>query len=78
MKEKPLSRKEAVAKTLEDVGMALKIVLDFLETDEVNLKDIEVQRKVPEFPWDARDQTITEIMVSLEGLRNRIKRIEGW
>jgi hypothetical protein len=78
MKEKPLSRNEAVAKTLEDVGTALKIVLDFLETDEVNLKDMEVQSKVPEFPWDARDQTITEIMVSLEGLRNRINRIEGW
>jgi hypothetical protein len=78
MKEKPLSRKEAVAKTLEDVGTTLKIVLDFLETDEVNLKDMEVQRKVPEFPWSARDQAITEIMVSLEGLRNRIKRIEGW
>jgi hypothetical protein len=60
------------------VGTALKIVLDFLETDEVNLKDMEVQSKVPEFPWDARDQTITEIMVSLEGLRNRINRIEGW
>jgi hypothetical protein len=78
MKEKPLSRKEAVAKTLEDVGTTLKIVLDFLESDEVNLKDMEVQSKVPEFPWDARDQTITEIMVSLEGLRNRINRIEGW
>ncbi len=78
MKEKPLSRKEAVAKTLEDVGTALKIVLDFLETDEANLKDMEVQRKVPEFPWDARDQAITEITFSLEGLRNRIKRIEGW
>jgi hypothetical protein len=78
MKEKPLSRKEAVAKTLEDVGTALKIVLDFLETDEVNLKDMEVQRKVPEFPWDARDQAVTEIMVTLEGLRNRIKCIEGW
>ena len=78
MKEKPLSRKEAVAKTLEDVGAALKIVLDFLETDEVNLSDMEVQRKVSEFPWGARDQAITEIMVSLEGLRNRIKRIEGW
>jgi hypothetical protein len=77
MKEKPLSRKEAVAKTLEDVGTALKIVLDFLETDEVNLRNMEVQRKVPEFPWDARDHTITEIMVTLEGLRNRIKRIEG-
>ena len=78
MKEKPLSRIQAVAKTLEDVGTTLKIVLDFLETDEVNLKDMEVQSKVPEFPWDARDQTITEIMVSLEGLRNRINRIEGW
>jgi hypothetical protein len=78
MKEKPLGRKEAVAKTLEDVGTALKIVLDFLETDEVNLKDVEVQRKVPEFPWGARDQAITEITVSLEGLRNRMKRIEGW
>jgi hypothetical protein len=78
MKEKPLSRKEAAAKTLEDVGTALKIVLDFLETDEVNLKDMEVQSKVPAFPWDTRDQTITEIMVSLEGLRNRINRIEGW
>ncbi len=78
MKEKPLSRKEAVAKTLEDVGTALKVVLDFLEADEVNLKAMEVQRKVPEFPWGARDQAITEIMVSLEGLRNRIKRIEGW
>jgi hypothetical protein len=78
MKEKPLSRKEAVAKTLEDVGTALKIVLNFLETDEINLKDMEVQRKVPEFPWDARDQAITEITVSLEGLRNRIKRVEGW
>jgi hypothetical protein len=77
MKEKPLSRKEAVAKTLEDVGTALKIVLDFLETDEANLKDMEVQRKVPEFPWDARDQAITEITFSLEGLRNRIKHIEG-
>jgi hypothetical protein len=78
MKEKPLSRIQAVAKTLEDVGTTLKIVLDFLETDEVNLKDMEVQSKVPEFPWDARDRTITEIMVSLEGLRNRINRIEGW
>ena len=78
MKEKPLSRKQAAAKTLEDVGTTLKIVLDFLETDEVNLKDMEVQSKVPEFPWDARDRTITELMVSLEGLRNRINRIEGW
>jgi hypothetical protein len=78
MKEKPLGRKEAVAKTLEDIGAAVEIVLDFLETDEVNLRDVEVQRKVPEFPWAARDQAITEIMVSLEGLRNRIKRIEGW
>ena len=77
MKEKPLSRKEAVAKTLEDVGTALRIVLDFLETDEINLENMEVQRKVPEFPWSARDQAITEIMVSLEGLRNRTKRIEG-
>jgi hypothetical protein len=77
MKEKPLSRKEAVAKTLEDVGTALKMVLDFLETDEANLNDMEVQRKVPEFPWDARDQAITEITVCLEGLRNRIKHIEG-
>jgi hypothetical protein len=75
VKEKPLSRQEAVARTLEDAGAALETVLNFLELDDANLKDMGVQRKVAQFPWDARDQAITEIMFTLEGLRNRIERI---
>jgi hypothetical protein len=36
-----------------------------------------VQKKVAEFPWDARDSAVTEMMFAVEGLRNRIRLIEG-
>jgi hypothetical protein len=35
-----------------------------------------VQKKVAEFPWDARDSAVTEMMFAVEGLRNRIRLIE--
>jgi hypothetical protein len=72
-----MSREEAVARTLEDMGETLKIVLDFLGSDSEHLKDMGVQKKVAEFPWDARDSAITEMMFTMEGLRNRIRLIEG-
>ncbi len=72
-----MSREEAVARTLEDVGEALNTILDFLESDTKHLKDMGVQKEVAEFPWDARDRAITEIMVTVVGLRNRIRCIEG-
>ena len=67
-----MSREEAVARTLEDVSGTLKTVLDFLGSDSENLK-----KKVAEFPWDARDSAVTEMMFAVEGLRNRIRLIEG-
>jgi hypothetical protein len=72
-----MSREEAVARTLEDVSGTLKTVLDFLGSDSEYLKDMGVQKKVAEFPWDARDSAVTEMMFAVEGLRNRIRLIEG-
>ena len=72
-----MSREEALARTLEDMGETLKTVLDFLGSDSENLKDMGVQKKVAEFPWDARDSAVTEMMFAVEGLRNRIRLIEG-
>ena len=57
--------------------MTLKIVLDFLESDATHLNDRKVQEEITEFPWDARDRAITEIMLAVEGLRNRIRLIEA-
>jgi hypothetical protein len=57
--------------------LTLKIVLDFLESDATHLNDRKVQEEITEFPWDARDRAITEIMLAVEGLRNRIRLIEA-
>jgi hypothetical protein len=72
-----MGREEAVARTLEDVGETLKIVLDFLQSDSTHLNDMGIQEEIAEFPWDARDHAITEVMVAVEGLRNRIRLIEA-
>lgn len=72
-----MSRKEAVATTLEDASEMLQTILDFLESDTRHLEDMGVQKKVAKFPWGARNQAVTEIMVAVEGLRNRMLRIEG-
>ena len=77
MRRRPMSREEAVTRTLEDVGETLKTVLDFLGSDSEYLKEMGVQKKVAEFPWDARDSAVTEMMFAVEGLRNRIRLIEG-
>lgn len=77
MKKKPMSRKEAVTRTLEDVGEALETVLNFLEEDTAHLKDMAVQEGIVGFPWDARDRAVTEMMLAVEGLRNRIRLIEA-
>jgi hypothetical protein len=77
MKRKPISKKEAVARTLEDVGEALETVLGFLEEDTAHLKNMGVQEGAVEFPWDARDRAITEMMLAVEGLKNRIRLIEA-
>jgi hypothetical protein len=69
-------REEAIT-TLQDVSEMLKTVLDFLESDTAYLEDAGVPQKAVEFPWEARDRAVTEMMIAIEGLRNRIQRIEG-
>jgi hypothetical protein len=72
-----MTREEAVARTLDDVGETLKTILDLLESDSAHLKDTGVREELVGFPWDTRDQAITEVMMAVEGLRNRIRLIRA-
>jgi hypothetical protein len=68
---------EEAITALQDVSEMLKTVLDFFESDIAYLEDAGVPQKSGEFPWEARDRAVTEMVVAIEGLRNRIQRIEG-
>ena len=74
---RPMNKKEAVARTLEDVSELLNTLLEFLESDSAHLEDSRVREEVAKFPWQARERAITEMMVAAEGLRNRIRYIEA-
>jgi hypothetical protein len=72
-----VTREEAVARTLDDVGETLKTIVDLLESDSAHLKDTGIREELVGFPWDARDRAITEVMMAVEGLRNRIRLIRA-